>query len=79
MTIHCGTNKYFGYSVERATNGILPKRHHIQVDLHRRHITMAEKLLPPEHPHLKEYRETLARCRAALAEQGKPDAKGGGG
>ena len=41
-------------------------------------VAMAEKFLPPEHPHLKKYRETLARCRAALAEQGKPDAKGGG-
>jgi hypothetical protein len=39
---------------------------------------MAEKSLPPEHPELEEYRETLARCRAALAEQGKPDAKGSG-
>jgi len=27
---------------------------------------MAEKLLPPEHAHLKEYRETLEKCRAAL-------------
>jgi tetratricopeptide (TPR) repeat protein len=42
-------------------------------------VTMAEKLLPPEHPQLKEYREMLAKCKAALAEQGKPDAKGGGG
>jgi eukaryotic-like serine/threonine-protein kinase len=45
-------------------------------------VAMAEKFLPPgppEHPHLREYRETLAKCRAALAEQGKPDAKGGGG
>ena len=41
-------------------------------------VAMAEKYLPPEHQHLKEYRETLARCRAALAEQGKPDAKEGG-
>ena len=40
---------------------------------------MAERLLPPEHPQLKEYRETLAKCRAASVEQGKLDAKGGGG
>jgi tetratricopeptide (TPR) repeat protein len=40
-------------------------------------VAMAEKLLPTRHPHLEEYRETLAKCRAALAEQGKPDAKGG--
>ena len=42
-------------------------------------MAMGEKSLPPEHPHLEEYRETLAKCRAGLAEQGKPDAKGGGG
>jgi serine/threonine protein kinase/tetratricopeptide (TPR) repeat protein len=42
-------------------------------------VAMAEKLLPPEHPHLMGYRETLAKCRTALAEQEKPDAKGGGG
>ncbi len=41
-------------------------------------VTMAEKFLPPEHPHLEAYRTTLAECRAALAEQGKPDAKEGG-
>ena len=35
--------------------------------------------LPPEHPHLKEYRETLAKCRAALAEKDKPGGKKGGG
>jgi eukaryotic-like serine/threonine-protein kinase len=43
---------------------------------------MAAKVLPAEHPHLKEYRETLAKCKAALAErtgQGKPDGKEGGG
>jgi len=27
---------------------------------------MAEKLLPPEHAQLKEYRETLAACKAKL-------------
>ena len=41
-------------------------------------VAMAEKSLPPEHLHLEKYRETLARCRAALAERGKPDAKEGG-
>ena len=35
-------------------------------------VAMAEKFLKPEHPHLKEYRETLAKCEAALAEPGKP-------
>jgi hypothetical protein len=35
-------------------------------------VAMAEKSLPPEHPHLNEYREMLAKCSAALAEQGKP-------
>jgi hypothetical protein len=29
---------------------------------------MAEKVLPPEHPQLKEYRETLAKCKAALGK-----------
>ena len=29
-------------------------------------VTMAEKSLPPEHPQLKEYRETLAKCEAAI-------------
>jgi eukaryotic-like serine/threonine-protein kinase len=33
---------------------------------------MAEKVLPPDHPQLKEYRETLAKCKAALAEGAKP-------
>jgi tetratricopeptide (TPR) repeat protein len=41
-------------------------------------VAIAEESLPPEHPHIAKYRETLARCRAALAEQGKPDAKEGG-
>jgi tetratricopeptide (TPR) repeat protein len=41
-------------------------------------VAMAEKFLLPEHMHLEEYRETLARCRAALTEQGKLDAKDGG-
>jgi serine/threonine protein kinase/tetratricopeptide (TPR) repeat protein len=41
-------------------------------------VAMAEKILPPEHPQLKEYRETLAKCRAAQAGQGDaPDAGGG--
>ena len=42
---------------------------------------MGEKLLPAEHAHLKEYRQTLAACKAAIAgaaEPGKPDAQGGG-
>ncbi len=52
-------------------------------------VAMAEKVLPPptaDHPHLKEYRETLARCKAAMegggaggADPAKPDANGGGG
>ncbi len=42
-------------------------------------VAVAEKFLDPEHPDLKEYRATVAKCRAALAEQGKPDAKKGGG
>jgi len=29
---------------------------------------MAEKVLPPEHPQLNEYRETLAKCKAALGK-----------
>lgn len=51
-------------------------------------VSMGEKVLPPpaaDHPQLKEYRETLAKCTAALegekaggAEPAKPDAKGGG-
>jgi serine/threonine protein kinase/tetratricopeptide (TPR) repeat protein len=31
-------------------------------------VAMAEKFLPPEHPHLKEYRQTLANCRAAIGK-----------
>ena len=31
-------------------------------------VAMAEKFLKPEHPYLTEYRETLAKCRAALAQ-----------
>jgi eukaryotic-like serine/threonine-protein kinase len=31
-------------------------------------VAAAEKLLAPEHPHLKEYRETLAKCREAIAK-----------
>jgi serine/threonine protein kinase/Tfp pilus assembly protein PilF len=31
-------------------------------------VAMAEKVLPPEHPQLKEYRETLAKCKAALGK-----------
>jgi tetratricopeptide (TPR) repeat protein len=38
-------------------------------------VTMAEKFLSPEHPQLAEYRETLAKCRAASADQVKPEAK----
>ena len=43
---------------------------------------MGETVLPADHAHLAEYRETLAKCRAAMAEgaqQNKPDTKGGGG
>lgn len=29
-------------------------------------VAMAEKVLPADHPHLKEYRETLANCKAAM-------------
>jgi serine/threonine protein kinase/tetratricopeptide (TPR) repeat protein len=45
-------------------------------------VAMGEKVLPADHPHLKEIRETVAKCKAAIAreaEQAKPDAKGGGG
>ena len=42
-------------------------------------VTMAEKFLRPGHSHLMEYRDTLAKCKAALAGQGKPDGTGGGG
>ena len=41
-------------------------------------VAMAEKFLPAEHANLKEYRETLSKCKAAMAEgaeQSKPDAK----
>jgi eukaryotic-like serine/threonine-protein kinase len=38
-------------------------------------VAMAAKTLPPDHPQLKEYRETLAKCKAAMAGQGTPDAK----
>ncbi len=31
-------------------------------------VAMAEKLLPADHPHLKEYRETLTSCKAAMAK-----------
>jgi len=30
-------------------------------------VSMGEKVLPAEHAHLKEYRQTLARCKAAIA------------
>jgi hypothetical protein len=39
---------------------------------------MAEKVLPPpaaDHPQLKEYRETLAKCKAAMADQVNADGK----
>ncbi len=45
-------------------------------------VAMDEKFLKPEDKQLREYRETLAKCKAALAggaEPAKPDAKGGGG
>ncbi len=44
-------------------------------------VSMGEKVLPADHQHMREYRETLAACKAALAggaEPAKPDAKGGG-
>jgi hypothetical protein len=41
-------------------------------------VPMAEKFLPPGRPHLTDYRETLAKCKAALVTQGKTDAKEGG-
>ena len=31
-------------------------------------VAMVEKFLPPEHPQLKEYRDTLAKCREALVK-----------
>lgn len=40
---------------------------------------MVEQLWTPDHSQLQGYRAALANCKAALAEQGKPDAKGGGG
>jgi len=45
-------------------------------------VAMAEKHLKPDDKQIKEYSETLAKCKAALAggaEPAKPDAKGGGG
>lgn len=44
-------------------------------------VAMGEKVLPPDHAHLKEYRATLAKCKEAIAreaEHAKPGAKGGG-
>jgi len=41
-------------------------------------VAMAEKFLPPpaaDHPQLKEYRETLAKCKAAMADQVKVEGK----
>ncbi|MFO0890648.1 MAG: hypothetical protein U0790_16075, partial [Isosphaeraceae bacterium] len=32
-------------------------------------LSLSEKLLPPEHPLLAKYRETLARCKAATGSQ----------
>jgi hypothetical protein len=34
---------------------------------------MAEKSLPPEHPQLKEYRNTLAQCKSAAEKQPNSD------
>lgn len=31
-------------------------------------VTMAEKVLPADHAHLREYQETLVKCRAAMAK-----------
>jgi hypothetical protein len=31
-------------------------------------VAVAEKFLPPQHPQLKEYRETLSKCKAALGK-----------
>ncbi|MFN5944783.1 MAG: tetratricopeptide repeat protein, partial [Phycisphaerae bacterium] len=45
-------------------------------------VAMGEKFLKPDDKQLKEIRETLAKCKAAMAggaEPGNPDAKGGGG
>lgn len=38
-------------------------------------VAMAENHLKPDDKQIKEYSETLAACRAALAERGEPDAK----
>ena len=35
--------------------------------------------VPHEHPHLEQYRASLAKCRAALAEKDKAGEKKGGG
>ncbi len=43
-------------------------------------VAMAEKTLPAEHADLKRYRETLAKCKAAIAggaDTAKPEAEGG--
>jgi serine/threonine protein kinase len=42
-------------------------------------VSMAEKYLPADHPHLTEHRETLTECKAALAELAEPGAKDDGG
>ncbi len=34
-------------------------------------VSMAEKVLPADHPQLKEYRETLGKCKAAIEAQKK--------
>ena len=31
-------------------------------------VAIAEKVLPADHPHLKDYRETLASCKAAMTK-----------
>jgi tetratricopeptide (TPR) repeat protein len=38
-------------------------------------VLIAEELLPPEHPHLAQYRASLAKCRAVLAEMDKAGGK----
>ncbi|WP_165246967.1 serine/threonine-protein kinase [Paludisphaera soli] len=38
-------------------------------------VAMAAAILPPEHPDLKQYADELARCKAALAEQGEPEGR----
>ena len=40
---------------------------------------MAEKFVKPEGKQLKEYRQTLAKCKAAVAARGMDDAQGDGG